>query len=533
MNETWNRDAVSVTNLDLAVDSKILINNVRFTISQKDRIALLGRNGCGKSTLFHWIAERSNLSTTPWSIYEVSQELPNSNKSIVTVVLEAHLERGKLWERQKELETKDDITEEESREYNEIGQTLNMMKADADPPRAKKILHGLGFKLSEMDNPLSSFSGGWRARVALAQGLFMEPDLLLLDEPTNHLDLEGVIWLSAFLEEWSKAFIVISHNVGFIRTIAKTQWLIENQQLKIYKCSYDKYLKQKEQDLKKALNAWEALEKEITTLKGKGTSAAKKQAEELLVKRAKQGIFRPPKPYNPKFFFAENVNESGGGLIKTDGADLGYKIDDSTKVVLKNVQFSLFKGCRVALVGSNGSGKSTLLKFLVGELPPLNGEVEIRHELKICKFEQNFYNTLPYESTPLQYILSSSETKIDIVRKILGASGLEGEAHSRKIGTLSGGQKARVYFASIVAQAPDILLMDEPTNHLDIETIEGLRKGLVNFPGAVIIVSHDIDFLEGIVTEVWETVDGKLKHLSEGIDGLNLYVNRVIQNIEI
>ena len=518
-----NADAISVKGLDLSIGPKILLSSADFTITPGDRIALLGRNGCGKSTLFHWIS----TLTKQWSIYEVAQELEPTQQSITSVVLSAHLERGRLWARQAELEEKEDLTDEELEEYTQIGDTLSSMKADSDPPLVKRILHGLGFSQEEMDKPLSTFSGGWRSRVALAQGLFMRPKLLLLDEPTNHLDLNGVLWLSEYLKSWPTSLIVISHNAGFVRSISTSIWSIQRGSLIVYRTNYDRYLRLRQEEEKKAQKAWETLEKEVTVLKKKGTPASRKAAEDLLEKRAKEGVVRPEKAYAPKFFFIESDTSLArvGPLLTTENATLGY---DS--VVLGNVSFSLFQDSRIALVGANGSGKSTLLKFLHGELEALDGFVSRRAGLRVCKFDQHFYHSMPEDKTPLEYLSSlavvsedGTKVEVDTLRKILGASGLEGSAHTRPIHTLSGGQKARVYFGSISVQAPDILLMDEPTNHLDMETIEGLISGLQDFPGAILIVSHDVDFLEEVSTEVWETKEGTLqkrKDLDEYIDSI-------------
>ena len=534
--ETWNRDAAAIEGLDLAIGPKVLLTGSTFTLTRGDRVALLGRNGCGKSTLFHWISGRAVAGVaTGWSVYEVAQELPPTETAVISVVLAAHLERGRLWARQAALEEIEEMSDGELEEYTAIGDQLASMKADTDPPKARRILHGLGFSTAQMDGPLSALSGGWRARVALAQGLFMQPDLLLLDEPTNHLDLDGVIWLQEYLSAWPTTLVVVSHNAGFVRSVSSTIWLIQRGALTTYKCRYDRYLKLRSEELKKAEKAWSSLDKEYTNLRKKGTPAARKEAEALMAKRTKEGVVRPEKPYAPKFFFMEAAEQSGsrGSLISTEGARLGYH----GHVVLDDVTFALHAGCRVALVGANGSGKSTLLKFLADEMPAIDGEAGVsrRVGMRVCKFDQHFYHSLPEDRTPLEHLATfapvledGTRVSVDTLRKILGASGLEGAAHTRPIGTLSGGQKARVYFGSVAVQAPDILLMDEPTNHLDMETVEGLAAGLREFPGAAIVVSHDLDFLEEVATEVWMTAGGRLERLGEGVDGLQSYVDRVV-----
>ena len=525
LSQTWKRDACSVTGLDLGIGAKRLLTGATFTIGVGDHVALLGRNGCGKSTLFGWIRTAAAAAGT-WSVYEVAQELPSSGLSVLAIVLGAHLERGRLWARIGELEAEEyEMTGVDLEEHGRLHEELMAAGADSDEARASKILHGLGFSMADMRRSVSDFSGGWRARVALAQGLFMEPDLLLLDEPTNHLDLEGVMWLSAFMQGLRSAVVVISHNRGFVREVANSVWEIVGGRLRAYKCRYDRYLKQKALDEKAAEKAWTALEKEVTALKGKGTPQARKSATDLMAKRAREGVVRPEPAYRPRFFFADIEGGEGSEdrlLVRTDEADLGY---DGT-IVLAGVTFGLYGGCRVALVGANGSGKSTLLKFLVDELPAVSGHVTRRPGLRVCKFDQHFYHSLPADQTPIEYVTAFAGNDT-LVRKILGASGLKGAEQAQLIGTLSGGQKARVYFASIAAQGPDVLLMDEPTNHLDIETIDGLAAALSEFPGAAVIVSHDLDFLETVATEVWLTANGQLKRLGEGAEGLEEYVTLV------
>ena len=297
-------DAFAFRDVDIRAGPKQLITGASIAVGRGDRIVLLGRNGCGKTTLFGWLAS-AVAAETSWSVYQVAQELAPVATSVTSVVLGAHLERGALWRRQAELEGKDeDMTEEEMAEYRNNGERLVAMRADADESRARRILAGLGFSAHDMNRSLSEFSGGWRARVALAQGLFMEPDVLLLDEPTNHLDLDGVIWLSDFLSKWRKTVIVISHNRGFIDVVANTVWEIRRGGLRAYKGRYSRFLQQRALETKKAEEDWVALDKELLALRKKGTPVAKDAAAALLAKRTAEGVVRPEKAYAPKFFFA-------------------------------------------------------------------------------------------------------------------------------------------------------------------------------------------------------------------------------------
>jgi len=525
----WNKDALSIKDLIINIGGKPLITKSDFKISVGDRIGLLGRNGCGKTTLFNYLSKLKDLKT-PWSIYEVVQELPTTNLSITSVVLSSHLERGILWNRARELELIEELSDEQLEEYNLICEKLYAMNSDADPPKAKIILRGLGFSADELENPLNTFSGGWKARVALACGLFMEPDLLLLDEPTNHLDLNAVLWLTEFCKLWKKTLVVITHNGYFAHNVCNSIYYISNKKINSYKCSYNKFMKMKKQEEQKAIKDWEKVEKQVTLLKSSGDAKKKNEAEEILVKKALEGIVRPPKAYKPKFFFETDAEYAETSLL--DLTDVSFSYGD--KLILENVNYALYPKARSVLVGANGAGKSTLLKLLIGSIDPSIGESRRKSRLSVKYFNQHFYNDLPHEISPIEYVSSqSSKSQIDIVRKLLGASGLEGEAHSRKIQTLSGGQKARVYFAGLVISQPDILLLDEPTNHLDMETTEGLLNGIRDFPGAAVIVSHDLDFLEELGTDVWLVEDKQVKRLGEGIDGLQIYVDKVMKTIEI
>lgn len=529
-NIVWNKDALSVENLSISIGGKNLIAGSDLKISAGERLGLLGRNGCGKTTLFNFISNMKN-GVCPWSIYEVVQELPASDNSITSIVLAAHLVRGVLWNRRNTLEQIEEMVDSELAEYNSICEKLEAMNADADSAQCKIILRGLGFSTEELEQPLNSFSGGWKARVALACGLFMEPDLLLLDEPTNHLDLNAVLWLTEFCKGWKKTLVVITHNSYFAHHVCNNILHINNKKINSYKCTYNKFLKMRAQIEAKELSDWEKLEKEVARLKGSGVLKNKKAAEELIEKKAKDGVVRPAKSYKPKFLF-NNSNDYKDGSSLLDLTEVSFSY--GTKLILRDVNYALYPKSRSVLVGANGAGKSTLLKLLIGSIEPSSGVCKSRNGLSVKYFNQHFYHDLPADLSPIEYVsMQSKKRQIDVVRKLLGASGLEGEAHNRKIDTLSGGQKARVYFAGLVISEPDILLLDEPTNHLDMETTEGLLSGLKDFPGAIVIVSHDLDFLEILGTEVWLVEEQQVKRLGEGIDGLDIYVKNLVNSIKL
>jgi ATPase subunit of ABC transporter with duplicated ATPase domains len=557
---TWSADCISVKGLNLYAGEappRLLLRDAAFTITKHDRVVVLGRNGVGKSTLFAWLglASKSSTTTKTWSVYEVAQELEPSPASVVNVVLSAHRLRGRLWERQAWLEAQPELSDDQVQEYTEVGEQLASMSAHADPARVRRILHGLGFSAEDVDQPLAKFSGGWRARAALAQGLFMQPDLLLLDEPTNHLDLAGTLWLSEYLTHWPTTLVVVTHNAGFARTVGTAVWLFDGHAHALqHYASYASYLRLRREAEDKAAKAWALYDKQVSALKRKGTPAAKKALEDL----ALAPVPRPPKAYAPKFLLhcedAVVGDRTRVPYVSTDAAVFGYRPD--RPAVLTNVSLALYPGQRVALVGANGSGKTTLVKVFSGDDGVvLGGEVRRRQRVRVVIFDQHFYHTLPPHATAIEYVLqmggvggtgiraagmgvmdsggadSVSVLDVALARKLLGASGLEGKAHTQTLHTLSGGQKARVYFAGIAIRQPDLLLMDEPTNHLDMETVQGLADSLAEFNGAAVVVSHDLDFLEQVATDVWWTKDSTVA-VSAGIEALEDYVDSVVDVLE-
>ena len=535
----WKSDVLTVKGLDLQLGGKKLFEEAAFDLHRGSRVCLLGRNGAGKSTLFNWLAEEAKNPAHPWSVYLVEQELPPTDFSAAQTVLAADLERGALWQRRAELEVKQEaaeLTDAEFQEYQDVCEELQARRSEADEPEVQKILKGLGFSPEQASRPLRELSGGWRARVAIARGLFMKPQLLLLDEPTNHIDLAAAVWLAEFCESWPNTLAVITHNAHFAHTVCNHVWQLSQRTIRSYKCTYNMYVKQRDQDYKKQVEDWKQIEKQVQAIKAKGTPDTQQKVMAFIQQKQAEGIRPPERRYAPRFVLYDDDHQSSAktSLIDVTEASVGYSAD--TPPILTDLTFAIYPQTITALVGPNGAGKTTFLRLLTDELTQTTGKVNRKPGLRTCFFHQHFYHDLPQDSTPLQYIQgvasASLQGKTDEIRRLLGMTGMDGPTQALEIKHLSGGQKARVYFAAIAAQQPDILILDEPSNHLDMETSDALLIALKEFQGAVVIVSHDLAFLEELDPEVWEISNGYLKRLGHGCTALAKYINSSLKDPE-
>jgi ATP-binding cassette subfamily F protein 1 len=342
-------------------------------------------------------------------------------------------------------------------------------------------------------------------RISLAKALYIEPDLLLLDEPTNHLDLEAVVWLGSYLESVfpakNKMALIVSHNVGFLNQVATHILNIEKGKLVTYKGNYltFKYNLSKKQihDIKE----WDKLMK-----KKKGKS--KKEFDEML---KKSGLTEPEKPYNVNINFSD-IGRFPGNVISVDEMSFSY----GEKKIFDKISFGVDMDSRVTLIGRNGIGKSTLLKLIMGELEPNEGKLNRQNGLRIGYYHQHFEHFLPKDKTPVEYLEEAVPqdliigSKMQTVRKYLGTLKLEAEAHNSTIGSLSGGQKARVAFISLLFQKPHFILLDEPTNHLDIETVEALIEGLKEYKGGLMVITHEPEMITNLESELWILENNKI-----------------------
>jgi ATPase subunit of ABC transporter with duplicated ATPase domains len=505
------------TIFDLVINGKKLLENTQLIISTGEKYGLIGKNGIGKTSLLNYINKIQNID-----IYMVVQEIKITNDTVINYILKSNQKRCEILEKYYKLVDKinNDTSDELLKEFKEITEIMSQNEIDKDESKIKKILHGLGFSIEDITKPITEFSGGWKMRISLATALFNKPELLLLDEPTNHLDLEACIWLTDYLSKWKNTLIIVSHDINFLDNICTQIMYINNdtKKLKYYKGNYTKYEKMKEIDDKTLENEWEKLDKTISDMKKKST---KREIIDEYIK--KKNLDPRQKPYKILIDFPE-VSHINGNIIECNNLSFGYSCD---KMLFKDISFGIDMKSRITFVGKNGIGKTTLMKLLLGKINSLEGNIKRDYRIRIEYYSQHAIQELPTEMTPIEYI-QRIDNKIDIqyIRKLLGKIGLNGDLQQRQINSLSGGQKVRVSLIAIQIRNPHLIILDEPTNHLDIETIQALIKGINEYNGGILMITHDIR----LITET----DSILYQVTE--DGIyettyQEYENEILNNL--
>ena len=502
-----------IDDLSVRIAGRLLIENASVRIADGSRIGFVGRNGSGKSTLFNVIthdvaAEHGDIELPPrWRVGRLAQEAPNGPESLIEVVLKADVERTRLLELAE--------TEQDPHEIADIQIRLADMGAYAAPSRAASILSGLGFSAADQDRPCSEFSGGWRMRVALAATLFAEPDLLLLDEPTNYLDLEGTLWLQDHLARYPRTMIVISHDRDLLNTSVEQIMSLENQTLTLYRGGYDDFERLRGERLmldQKMAKKQEAQRKHIQAFidrfKAKASKARQAQSRVKMLEKMSPISMTVTSDVLP-------INIPAVGYVPG-------------KPVLKGLNLRIDNDDRIALLGSNGNGKSTLVKLIASRLESMKGSVTRASRLKIAYFAQHQLDELDADATVYEHVRElmpeAHETKIRAMAGSIGFSGLNAD---KKVEKLSGGEKARLMLGIATFGAPHLLILDEPTNHLDIDSRTALIEAINDYPGAVILVSHDRHLLDACADRLWLVADGKVT----SFDGdLNDYRRRVLSD---
>ncbi|WP_333817618.1 ABC-F family ATP-binding cassette domain-containing protein [Tabrizicola sp.] len=509
---------LKIEDITYNVEGRPLFEGASATIPTGHKVGLVGRNGAGKTTLFRLIrgelALEGGAITLPQRarIGGVAQEVPSSETSLLDTVLAADTERASLMV---EAETAHD-----PHRIAEIQARLADIDAWSAEGRASSILKGLGFDAEEQLMPCSAFSGGWRMRVALAGVLFAQPDYLLLDEPTNYLDLEGALWLESYLQKYPHTVIIISHDRGLLNRAVQGILHLDNRKLTYWQGGYDQFARQMAErravlqaEAKKVEARRAHLQSFVDRFKAKASKAVQAQSRVKMLEKltpitapeeAKKVVFTFPKP-----------EELAPPIINLDGAAVGY----GGPPVLRRLNLRIDQDDRIALLGKNGEGKSTLSKLLAGKLQASEGRISRSSKLRIGYFAQHQVDELHLDETPLQHIMrlrpAEGQPKL---RARLAGFGLMADQADTVVARLSGGQKARLSLLLATIDAPHLLILDEPTNHLDIESREALVEALTEYPGAVILVSHDMHLLGLVADRLWLVKGGAVTPYTEDLE---------------
>ncbi|MBP5525508.1 MAG: ABC-F family ATP-binding cassette domain-containing protein [Paludibacteraceae bacterium] len=523
---------ISVDGLAVEFSGRTLFENISFQVNEKDRIALMGKNGAGKSTLLKILAgvqkpTRGNVSAPKDTVIAyLPQHLMTEDGR--TVREEASLAFEQLFAMEKEIEELNkelgERTDYESDEYMALIEKVSALSEkfyaidntnyEED---VERTLLGLGFLRSDFDRQTSDFSGGWRMRIELAKLLLKKPDVLLLDEPTNHLDIESIQWLEDFIVNSAKAVIVISHDRAFVDNITTRTIEVTMGRIYDYKVNYSHYLELRKERREQQQKAYEEQQKMIAETKDfierfKGTYSKTLQVQSRVKMLEKLELIEPEEVDTSalKIRF-QPAPRSGNYPVIVENIQKAY--DD--KVIISGVNMTIERGDKVAFVGRNGEGKSTLVKCIKNEIP-FDGSCQIGHNVQIGYFAQNQASLLDGELTVFETIDNVAQGDIRTkIKDLLGAFMFGGEASLKKVKVLSGGEKTRLALLKLLLEPVNLLILDEPTNHLDLRTKDILKSALQNFEGTIILVSHDRDFLDGLVSKVYEFGGGNVReHLS-------------------
>jgi len=515
--------------------TKPLFENADVTLNPGDKIGLIGSNGAGKSSLFAMLRGELHADAgeidypAKWRVAYVAQETPALDRPAIEYAIDGDTTLRRLEEELAFLES-----EPESADNGTLIGELYSSLADADAytvrSRAEQLLLGLGFSMAQMEQPVASFSGGWRMRLNLAQALMCPSDLLLLDEPTNHLDLDAIIWLEDWLKRYAGTLVVISHDRDFLDGVVNVIVHIDERKLKRYSGNYSAFERQRAAQMILAQGMMEKqarqrahLESFIERFKAKASKAKQAQSRvKALARMEETAPLRAAAEFS--FEFREPLSAPNPLLVMED-VNAGYRIENekdysvTEKTIVSGINFSLQIGQRIGLLGVNGAGKSTLIKTIAGELAPLTGDAHLGKGLNIGYFAQHQVEMLRHDESPLWHLVKiAPTTREQELRNFLGSFNFPGDMVTAKIAPFSGGEKARLALALIVWQRPNLLLLDEPTNHLDLETREALTEALAQFEGTLMVVSHDRHLLRATTDQFIIVADGKLQPFDGDLD---------------
>ena len=531
---------ITLKNVTLRRGAKVLLNGVNATINPGEKAGLVGRNGAGKSSLFALLNGSLHEDggdfyiPTQWRMAQVAQNMPETDEPATAFVVAGDTRLTDLQAELAKAEAADDGMAI-AHAYTDLA---DAGAHDAEP-RAQALILGLGFKVSELDKPVNSFSGGWRMRLQLARALMCPSDLLLLDEPTNHLDLDALVWLEAWPKRYEGTMIVISHDREFLDAVTNVTMHIDNAQITRYGGNYSKFedLRAQQLELQQASFSKQQekiahLKKFIDRFKAKASKAKQAQSRVKALDRMEK-IAPVLADAEFTFEFKEPQNLPNPMLAISD-ASFGYRSEDGAETtILQNVSRSVLAGQRIGILGANGQGKSTLVKTIARTMAPLAGTVTEGKGLSIGYFAQQELDVLRPHENPLEHMIrlarelgpnSRESSREQDLRSYLGTFNFTGDMVKQSVGSMSGGEKARLVLAMIVWQRPNLLLLDEPTNHLDLATREALSMALNEFEGTVMLVSHDRALLRAVCDEFWMVGRGAVGPFDGDLDDYQRYL---------
>ena len=503
---------LSFQDVSLRRGTRLLFEHAQFTLHRGDKTGLVGANGTGKTSLFGLICgeltpDSGRIQLPPeLTIATVAQHITGLERPALEFVLDGDRELRRIETELHQADRRGDGIRQA-----ELHARLENIGGYRARARAAQLLDGLGFSPSDIGKPVGDFSGGWRMRLNLAQALMCRSDLLLLDEPTNHLDLDAVIWLQEWLSTYPGTLMLISHDRDFLDQVCDHILHLERQRIKAYRGNYSAFERLRAQALAQQQAAYKKQQQEkdrllqfINRFRAKATKARQAQSRIKILQRLVESA--PAHVDSPFHFQLPRPRHLPFPLLRIERASLGYP----GKTILREVGITLNPGDRLGLLGPNGAGKSTLIKTLSGELPLLEGRAEYAERLNIGYFAQHQLEQLKPELTALEHFQQwDPQAREQPLRSFLGGFGFSAERATTPVATFSGGEKARLVLALLVYQKPNLLLLDEPTNHLDIEMRHAITLALQDYPGALVLVSHDRHLLRSVTDQCWLVADGR------------------------
>ena len=515
---------INFKSVSFSIGGVLLFDETSAFVPSGHKVGIVGRNGAGKTTLFKLILKELIIDggsieiPRTFKVGAVEQEAPSTDESLLETVLASDIERTKLLQ--------DSETETDPNLIAEIHIRLADIDAYSAEARASFILSGLGFSMEDQNSPCSSFSGGWRMRVALASVLFSNPDLLLLDEPTNYLDFEGTVWLENYLSKFKNTVLVISHDRNLLNKSVNGILHLTNKKLNFYSGNYDSFDNERRIKLEQKISLKTKQEAQrahiqsfVDRFKAKASKAKQAQSRIKILEKMKPIVIEEDQKI-PKFKFDEATKFSPP-LITLDQASVGY----NDVAVLKNINLQINPDDRIGLLGVNGEGKSTFSKLIAKKIKLMNGSLQIPQKLKIGYFAQHQLDELRLNETPFQHISLKLPSEVPSrLRARLGAAGFSADIMDLEVKRLSGGQKARLLLLLVVIEKPDLLILDEPTNHLDIESREALIMALNEYTGSLILVSHDAFLVERLVDRLLIVKDSNVEEFNGDIHEYRKFV---------